>query len=120
MPLTSSPLYVVQGEIVTLSFNITNADPQVQLSNRVWTLSSRIGDEVVTESSHFQFSQDNQVLTINHVQVSAHDGTFTLTARNEAGTDSASIVVVVESKLNDLNFRNLCVEIIYTIINNFL
>ena len=99
--VTSSPVIVLEGQTVILEFNITNDDPEVQLSNIVWTLMSNVGEEDIAQSSsnaHFAFSTDRLMLTVSHVQLSAHSGTYTLTATNEAGTGSAMIEVIIESK----------------------
>ena len=98
--ITSSPIYAIEGQTITLQFEIIDDDPPVQPSNIVWTILSTVGEETVmnSSSSHFTFSSNNLMVTIDHIQVSAHEGTYVLTALNEAGIGTASIEVIIESE----------------------
>ncbi len=98
--ITSSPIFAIEGQTITLQFDITDDDPLVQLSNIVWSLISTIGEETIMNSTsrHFTLSTDKLSLTIDHVQVSAHSGTYIMSAANEAGISKASIEVIIESE----------------------
>ena len=83
---------------ITLSFEVRCDIPLVELSSDDWRVVyvDQEGSLTLTED-RFTFSEDFTSLTIDPV-VLTDEGTYTLTATNEAGTDSASIVLDVECK----------------------
>lgn len=97
-----SPISVeaIEGNSIELQFNITDADPLVNVSNIIWSLSSSFGSEDITLSSspNFRLSPDRLTLQVINVQVSVHSGRYIITASNEAGTRSLSVDVKIESK----------------------
>lgn len=99
--ITISPVYTIEGKSITLSFNITDADPKVISSNIAWLLSTTVTSEDITRSSspHFMFSENYLELIIRHVQLPVHSGIYSLIATNEAGQASASIEVIIERML---------------------
>ena len=93
--LTESPAIAELSSNVTLSFEVMDAIPPVQLSSMNW-----IGEgfrNLSLDNPRFYFSDDFTSLTIFPVDLS-DEGTYTLTVTNVAGTDSASIELDVECK----------------------
>ena len=85
---------------ITLSFEVTDDIPLVELSSDDWRVVyvDQEGSHTLAEEDvRFTFSDNFTSLTIDPV-VLTDEGTYTLTATNEAGTDSASIVLDVECK----------------------
>ena len=85
---------------ITLSFEVTNDIPLIELSSDDWRVvyvDQQGSHTLAEEDDRFTFSGGFTSLTIDPV-VLTDEGTYTLTATNEAGTDSASIVLDVECK----------------------
>ena len=100
--ITESPAIAETTMSTTLSFNVTNDIPAVVLSSGSWTVvyadqEDEVSHTLASEDDRFTFSEDFRSLTINPVVLS-DEGTYTLTATNEAGTDSASIMLDVQCK----------------------
>ena len=112
-PVTSSVVTGIEGQSIPLIFRITNDDPLVQVNNIQWELSSASGTVNITELSmtdeHYQLSEDRLSLTVSQIS-SAHHGTYTLFATNEAGTRSNSIILVIEGMHCKSNKDCLCTE----------
>ena len=85
---------------VNLSFTISNASPKVQPQSIHWTFTSLGGgsyDIPMSQPGVYSFSDDRLTLTLSAVNGS-HEGNYTLIATNEAGSDSASVFLEVESQ----------------------
>ena len=98
MPVTQSPLTVLEGQSITLIFTITNDDPLVQVNNIQWEFGTVDITELLMTDEQYELSDDRLSLIINHVSLSADQGIYTLSATNEAGIRSASIEIIIESK----------------------
>ena len=97
MAITDSPLITLERSSITLSFAISNDKPLVTLDGIEWSVTNEEGTHtLVPEDSRFTFSADLRSLTIDP----ADEGVYMLTATNEAGQDSADIVVDVQCKLH--------------------
>ena len=84
---------------ITLSFVVDDDIPPVMLTASDWEFTNSEGSYMLTEDDpRFTFSADFTFLTIYPVNVS-DEGTYTLTATNEAGSGSASITVDVQCKI---------------------
>ena len=91
-PLTESPAIAELSSIVTLSFEVTDAIPPVQLSSMNWFFRNSS-----LNNPRFYFSDDFTSLTIFPLNLS-DEGIYTLTVSNVAGTASANIELDVECK----------------------
>ena len=93
---SASALGVVGSE-VTLSFMITNAYPDVTPDNIKWTFNNgqNIIDITRLTTNGFSFSMDLLSLSIFGISAS-HEGNYTLTATNNAGSGQTSIELEVE------------------------
>jgi hypothetical protein len=89
--ITTSPLGVVDKS-VTITFGIIDASPTVNASNIWWTFNGSI----VANTSRHRLSVDLLSLTINDLTHS-DQGYYTLTATNEAGTNSSSVYLEIEA-----------------------
>ena len=98
MPVTQSPLTVLEGQSITLIFTITNDDPLVQVNNIQWEFGTVDITELLMTDEQYELSADSLSLIINNVSLSADQGIYTLSATNEAGIRSASIEIIIESK----------------------
>ena len=113
-PLSSVPptVQAVRGRIggipersVTLTFTISDASPEVQKENIQWTFrdlngnSFNIPTNLTTTFSSLMgvFSSDRLSLTLSGL-TNDFEGTYTMTATNEAGSDSATVELVVEGQ----------------------
>ena len=101
--ITESPLIVLEGWAVTLTFTVTESLPPVLLTASDWRVTDPYGRHIsIPEDPRFTFAPDFMSIVINPI-AAADEGTYTLNAHNEAGlTGSASIVVDVQCKW--LNF----------------
>ena len=94
--VTQDPVGVVNRS-VTLSFLIDEASPLVQLYNIQWLFNDTIvlnnGTQAI--SSNHIISPDGLSLTLTDIQHS-DQGTYTVIATNEAGTNSSDIFLQVE------------------------
>ena len=100
---SASALGVVGSE-VTLSFMITDAYPDVTPDNIKWTFNNgqNISDITGLTTNGFSFSMD--LLSLSIVGISArHEGNYTLTATNNAGSGQASIELEVEGMCKKLS-----------------
>lgn len=94
----------VVGSGVTLSFMITNAYPDVAPNNIKWTFNNgqNISDITGLTTNGFSFSMD--LLSLSIVGISSrHEGNYTLTATNNAGSGQASIELEVEGMCEKLS-----------------
>ena len=97
--ITPSPLITLEDVSITLSFEVTDDIPPVTLTSSDWMVTNSEGPHTIApEDPRFTFSEDFTSLTIDDVH--AYDeGTYTLTATNIAGSNSASIIVDVQCKI---------------------
>ena len=100
---TSSPAVGIEGQSVTLLFNITEADPPVRVENIRWQFSDILMSNPldITNTSkldHYQLSDDRRALTVHQINT-ARQGLYTLFATNEAGVRSSSIRLVLEGEI---------------------
>ena len=86
---------------VTLAFTISDASPEVQTENIQWTFRDLNGnsfdipsDSLTTTFSNLTgvFSGERLSLTLSGLN-NDFEGTYTMTATNEAGNDSAVVVI---------------------------
>ena len=91
---------------VTLAFVILDASPAVQAQSVHWTYGSVHGTSVSIPSDSLtatfsnltgMFSDDRLNLTLSGLN-NDFEGTYTMTATNEAGSTSASIQLLIESQ----------------------
>lgn len=97
--VTDSPVITLEGVAITLTFTVTDSLPLVVLTAGNWMFVDASGSHTIApEDPRFTFSDDFLSLTIDPVH-EEDEGTYTLTARNDAGLmDSASIEVDVQCK----------------------
>ena len=96
----SSLLGVVTS--VMLNFTIVDDFPKVQLQNIIWRFNNTVLNNLTMPSdSRYSFSMDLLTLTISNLQ-HKDEGVYTVTATNEAGTNSTSINVEVEGILKPI------------------
>ena len=95
---TDNPLGVV-NQSVTLTFSIVDASPQVILDNIQWMFNDTVINNF-TEPLLLEhiFSPDLLSLTLTNVQHS-DQGYYSLTATNEAGTNTTSVFLEVEGNV---------------------
>ena len=97
---------------VTLTFAISDASPEVQTENIQWTFrdlngnSSNIPTNLTSNSLNTTFSNlmgvfssDRLSLTLSGL-TNDFEGTYTMTATNEAGSDSATVELVIEGQVH--------------------
>ena len=82
------------NQSVTLTFSIVDASPQVILDNIQWMFN----DAVINNFTEHIFSPDLLSLTLTNVQHS-DQGYYSLTATNEAGTNTTSVFLEVEGNV---------------------
>ena len=89
---------VVTGQCIRIQFNITADIPPVVPSGIQWTFTNTSGtiSTLVVDS---RFSPDRLVLMLSSVGYE-NEGTYVLSARNEAGVDNDSFVLDVQSEWN--------------------
>ena len=96
----------IQEKSVTLTFAISDASPEVQTENIQWTFRDLNGNSfnipsnvLTTTFSNLMgvFSSDRLSLTLSGL-TNDFEGTYTMTASNEAGSDSATVELVIESE----------------------
>ena len=96
----------IQNMSVTLTFTISDASPEVQTENIQWTFKDLNGSSfnVLTNllNTTFSnlvgvFSSDRLSLTLSGL-TNDFEGTYTMTATNEAGSDSATVELVLEGQ----------------------
>ncbi|MDA8002546.1 MAG: immunoglobulin domain-containing protein [Alphaproteobacteria bacterium] len=97
----------IQEMSVTVSFVILDASPEVQTQNIRWTFTDLNGnsfniptDNMMTNFSTNLtgvFSGDRLNLTLSGLN-NAFEGTYTMMATNEAGSDSSEVVLVIEGQ----------------------
>ena len=91
----------IQEKSITLTFTISDASPEVQTENIQWTFRDfNIPSNVLTTTfSNLMgvFSSDRLSLTLTGL-ANDFEGTYTMTASNEAGSDSATVELVIESE----------------------
>ena len=93
----------IQNRSVTLTFTISDASPEVQTENIQWTFrdlngnSFNIPTNLTTTFSNLMgvFSSDRLSLTLSSL-TNDFEGTYTMTATNKAGSDSATVELVIE------------------------
>ena len=92
---TATRLGVVNNS-VSLSFIVVNDSPEVELQNIQWSFNGTVLNNVTTPSDpRYSFSNDLMNLTIRSLQ-HMDEGLYTLTATNEAGTNSSSVNLQIE------------------------
>ena len=112
-PSVPPTVQAVQGRIagvletsVTLSFTILDAYPEVQTENIQWTFSNLNGSsfDIPTNSVSTNFSILTGVFSGHRLSLtllgltSDFEGMYTMTATNEAGSDSAVVELVIEGQ----------------------
>ena len=102
---------------VTLAFTISDASPEVQTENIQWTFTDVNGnsfdiptDSLTTTFSNLMgvFSGDRLSSTLSGLN-NDFEGTYTMTATNEAGSDSAIVELVIEGQWHP----SLCVVFLH-------
>ena len=95
---------------VTLAFNITDASPEVQTDNISWTFTdvnmANFDVPTISNVANFfnltgLFSDDRLSLTFMNL-TNRFEGTYTVTATNEAGSASASLILVIQGLFETL------------------
>ena len=95
VPVTSSPSTALWNRKFNITFNILNAQPQVNPDNIIWRRSvTNTGIQTINESDRFVFSNNRRSLEITNVMLS-DIGRYMLTASNNGGSSSASIIINV-------------------------
>ena len=93
---------------VTLTFTISDASPEVQTENIQWTFRDLNGSSfniptnlLTTTFSNLMgvFSSDRLSLTLSGL-TNDFEGAYTMTATNEAGSDSAAVELVIEGQVH--------------------
>ena len=117
LPSVRPSVQAVQGRVVgvpersvTLSFTISDASPEVQTDNIQWTFRDLNGssftiptnlpnNSLITTFSNVVgiFSSNRLSLTLSGL-TNDFEGTYTMTATNEAGSDSAAVELVIEGR----------------------
>ena len=96
----------IQERSVTLTFIISDASPEVQTENIQWNIRDLNGNSfniptnlLTTTFSNLMgvFSSDRLSLTLSGL-TNDFEGTYTMTATNEAGSDSAAVELVIEGQ----------------------
>ena len=97
---------------VTLTFTISDASPEVQTENIQWTFrdlngnSSNIPTNLTNNSLNTTFSNVMGVFSSDRLSLTLSgltndfEGTYTMTATNEAGSDSATVELVIEGQVH--------------------
>ena len=118
LPSVRPSVQAVQGRVVgvpersvTLSFTISDASPEVQTDNIQWTFRDLNGssftiptnlpnNSLITTFSNVVgiFSSNRLSLTLSDL-INDFEGTYTMTATNEAGSDSATVELAIEGKV---------------------
>ena len=102
----------IQGMSVTLTFTISDASPEVRTENIQWTFRDLNGNNfniptnpLTTTFSNLMglFSSDRLSLTLSGL-TNDFEGTYTMTATNEAGSDSATVELVIEGQCITLSY----------------
>ena len=102
---------------VTLAFTISDASPEVQTENIQWTFRDLNGNSfnIPTGSNVANFSKltgmfsgDRLSLTLSGLN-NSFEGTYTMTATNEAGSDFAIVEMVIEGQWHP----SLCVVFLH-------
>ena len=117
-PSVPPTVQAVQGRVVgiqemsvTLTFTISDASPEVQTENIQWTFKALNGSSFniptypITNNSLYTtfsnvmgvFSSDRLSLILSGL-TNDFEGTYTMTATNEAGSDSATVEMVIEGQ----------------------
>ena len=86
----------VVNNSISLNFTIVDDFPVVQLQSIMWRFNGTILNNLsIPSDPRYSFSEDLLALTISGLEHS-DQGTYTLTATNEAGTNSSSINLQIE------------------------
>ena len=101
----------MQEMSVALTFTISNASPEVQTENIQWTFRDLNGnkfniptDPITNNSLNTTFFNLIGVFSSNRLSLTLSgltndfEGTYTMTATNEAGSDSATVELVIEGQ----------------------
>ena len=97
---------------VTLTFTISDASPEVQKENIQWTFRDLNGNSfnipinpLTTTFSNLMgnFSSDRLSLTLSGL-TNDFEGTYTMTATNEVGSDSETVELVFEGQCITLSY----------------
>ena len=78
--------------------------------NFTWTVNGTINITELSQMPNSQYSFDSargQVLTVSRATYRDH-GTYTCTAANKAGSDTASVNIVIKGKNNAIAFISRC------------
>ena len=95
---------------VTLAFTISVASPEVQTESIQWTFTdvnmANFDLPTISNVANFSnltglFSDDRLSLTFMNL-TNTFEGTYTMTATNEAGSASASLILVIEGLFETL------------------
>ena len=113
----------IQEMSVTISFVILDASPEVQTQNIRWTFTDLNGnsfniptDNMMTNFSTNLtgvFSGDRLNLILSGLN-NNFEGTYTMMATNEAGSDSSEVVLVIEGQCHPLLHIHHCVMYIHS------
>ena len=115
LPSVRPTVQAVRGRIggipersVTLTFTISEASPEVQAENIQWTFRDLNGSSfniptnlLTTTFSNLVgvFSSDRLSLTLTGL-TNDFEGMYTMTATNEAGSDSETVELVIEGRVH--------------------
>ncbi len=88
-----------RSSFIDLGFTITRADPEVSLTDIVWTyapnnMTGKLINNRTAIYPRLNFTEDMRSVTVTVMSLS-DAGTFTLTATNEAGSHNASVNLVI-------------------------
>ena len=107
----------IQERSVTLTFTISDASPGVQIGNIQWTFTDLEGSifDITIDSRIAIFSYltglfhpDRLSLILSNLN-NSFEGMYTMTATNEAGSDSAIIELVIEGQCHHFCLNSITV-----------
>ena len=81
---------------VVISFNITEADPLVLVSDIIWTFNGAVIEN--SSDARYSFSVDRQSLTIKMLNLS-DEGIYRMIASNAAGSNVDEVSLNIESQI---------------------
>ena len=82
---------------VVLRFTISEDFPRVQISNIIWTFNGSVLNNLTNTLSDLRYNFSDNLLNLQISLLQHRDeGVYTLTASNEAGTNSSSINLQIE------------------------
>ena len=93
MPAIPNPTWTIKNKSHCLSFNISNAVPNVTSNHIWWHHKSFDGQEKYLDSSDtskYTFSSNNQFITVKEPQI-YDSGNYTMIVRNVAGIANSTL-----------------------------